>query len=262
MTNPADVPVRDASTVMLLRDDPAGAGPQVWMLTRVTNMVFAAGASVFPGGRLDDADTDLPWSGRAKQLFAEKFDCDVDLAARLVGAAVRETFEETGVLLTSPPASLPDAAPEVEAGRLRFADLLAERALAINGDALRPWARWVTPANEINARRYDTRFFVAALPDGAEAADLTSESTIGEWLGVAQALAQSDRGERYLMTPTKMNLTSIADYGTVAEIMAAAEDRSVVAVRPVLEKDAEGNLWAIMADGSRVLRISLPSASD
>jgi hypothetical protein len=139
---------------------------------------------------------------------------------------------------------------------LRFADLLAERGLAINGDALRPWARWVTPANEINARRYDTRFFVAALPDGAEAADLTSESTVGEWLGVAQALAQSDRGERYLMTPTKMNLTSIADYGTVAEIMAAAQDRSVVAVRPVLEQDAEGHLWAIMADGSRVLRIS------
>src|SRR6184192_969444 len=111
-----DQPVRDAATVVLLRDGPMGI--EAWLLTRVEKMVFAAGMSVFPGGRVDEEDADLPWSGPPPTRFAARFRCPERLARSLVGAAVRETFEETGILLTKPVAALPEARADVEAGRL------------------------------------------------------------------------------------------------------------------------------------------------
>src|SRR5882757_5628475 len=107
-----EVPIRDASTVVLLRD--GAAELEVWLLTRVTNMAFASGMSVFPGGQVDPADATLPWAGRDPLQFAADFGCDVELARSLVGAAVRETFEETGVLVTQPSADLVFAQPAVE----------------------------------------------------------------------------------------------------------------------------------------------------
>jgi 8-oxo-dGTP pyrophosphatase MutT (NUDIX family) len=253
MVKPSGVPVRDASTVLLLRDNLATGRPDVWMLTRTREMAFAAGMSVFPGGRVDDADGDLPWAGRSAQTFADEFDCDVALARALVGAAVRETFEETGVLLTTPAAALAHRQPDVEQGRMGFGELLAAHGLAIDADALRPWARWVTPETEGTVRRYDTRFFVAELPAGAEAADLTSESTVGDWIGAADALAAAKRGERMLMPPTVAMLRSIADNVSAAEVLAASASQSLVAVRPVLEVDDEGQLWTVQPDGTRRL---------
>ena len=105
MTEP--VPIRDAATVVLLRD--GADGVDVWLLTRVDQMVFAAGTTVFPGGRVDSADSGLPWSGRPPDVLAARLGCDALVARALVGAAVRETFEEAGVLLTDPPAGVPDA---------------------------------------------------------------------------------------------------------------------------------------------------------
>jgi 8-oxo-dGTP pyrophosphatase MutT (NUDIX family) len=245
------VPVRDASSVLLLRDDPESGRPSVWMLTRVTGMVFAAGASVFAGGRVDASDGDLPWAGRAPEVFAAELECDVDLARALVGAAVRETFEETGVLLTVPPASLAHLQEAVEGGALTFAQLLAENGLAIDADALRPWAHWVTPDGPGARRRYDTRFFIAALPPDAEAADLTTESTIAEWTTPTDALAAADRRERSLMTPTRMVLRSIEPFDSVEAIIAGAAGRSLAAVRPVVEVDADGVTWAVLPDGTR-----------
>jgi 8-oxo-dGTP pyrophosphatase MutT (NUDIX family) len=248
------VAIRDASTVVLLRDNASTGRPDVWMLTRTAGMTFAPGMSVFPGGRVDDADAALPWSGRPAAVFAAEFGCDETLAQALVGAAVRETFEETGVLLTQPGASLAAAQPAVEAGRVGFGDLLREHSLSIDADALRPWARWVTPASEKNPRRYDTRFFVAALPAGAEAADLTSESTVGGWTSSADAFAAYESGERDLMPPTLSVLDAIGQYASVAEVVAAAAGRSLEPVSPVIEEDADGLFWAVMADGSRVRR--------
>jgi 8-oxo-dGTP pyrophosphatase MutT (NUDIX family) len=253
---PPAVPIRDASTVLLLRDEPGAGPPSVWMLTRAEGMVFAAGASVFPGGRVHTADAELPWSGRAAQLFADDFGCELELSHALVGAAVRETFEETGVLLANPLASLAHRQREVEDGQLKFGELLAEHDLPIDADALRPWSRWITPLG--SPRRYDTRFFVAAMPAGAEAADLSTESVRAEWKTAAEALAEAERGERTLMFPTKVMLTSIAPYGSVAEIMQAAAQRSLEATQVALERDAEGRTWAVLPDGTRELGLTGP----
>ena len=230
--SPSAVPIRDAATVVLLRD--GAAALEVWLLTRVQRMVFASGMSVFPGGQVGAADAALSWSGRDAELFAADFGCDVELARALVGAAVRETFEETGVLITTPAAELSSAQPDVEAGRVGFGQLLTEHGLAIDADAVRPWSRWITPQGQ--PRRYDTRFFVAALPYGAQAADLTSESSVAGWLPVAQALAEWDAGTRSLLPPTVATLMSLRAYGTAAEVLAAAPGRSLAPVRPELRR--------------------------
>ena len=225
------MPVHDAATVVLLRDSPRGI--EAWLLTRVHRIAFASGMTVFPGGRVDAADASLPWVGRSAAEFAGDFGCPPELAAALVGASIRETFEETGVLLTAPPADLSERQPEVEAGTLDFGTLLREHGLAIDADRVRGWARWVTPEGE--SRRYDTRFFVALLPDGAQAADLTTESSVAAWVPIAQALAEVAAGERPMLPPTTAVLRSLLDFATVADVLAAAPARSLAPVAPRLK---------------------------
>jgi 8-oxo-dGTP pyrophosphatase MutT (NUDIX family) len=242
----SDVPVRDAATVVLLRD--GAAGVEVWLLTRVRQMVFAAGMSVFPGGRVDEEDEQLPLFGADLANIALRFDCDEPLAHGLVGAAVREIFEETGVLVTVPRADLSLLRADVEDGRVAFGDLLRERGLAVDASALRPWARWVTPTGEV--RRYDTRFFVAALPEGVEASHVTTEASSAEWLPIGTAIEQAQRGERGFMPPTLATLVSLREFATVAEAMAASESRSMEAVRPKLHIAADGSVSVLLPDGT------------
>jgi 8-oxo-dGTP pyrophosphatase MutT (NUDIX family) len=130
-----DVPVRDAATVVLLRDGSDGAGIEAWLLTRVTQMAFAAGMTVFPGGRVDDADSALPLVGGDFARLAARFGCSEDVARALVGAAARETFEETGVLLTVPSADLSGARSDVELGRVSFGELLRANGLSVDAPA-------------------------------------------------------------------------------------------------------------------------------
>jgi 8-oxo-dGTP pyrophosphatase MutT (NUDIX family) len=246
----ADVPVRDAATVVLLRDGVDGAGIEAWLLTRVSQMVFAAGVTVFPGGRVDDADADLPFSSTASTDVAARFGCDERLARALLGAAVRETFEETGVLLSVPSADLSELRADVEDGRLAFGDLLREHGLSVDAEGLRPWARWVTPVGEV--RRYDTRFFVGALPPGAEAQDVTTESSAAAWVGVGDALEQAQRGERVMLPPTLATLASLVPHPTVASALDAAGARSMDAIRPQLRITDGGDVFADLPDGSSV----------
>jgi len=244
------VPIRDAATVVLLRDGTAGV--DVWLLTRVDQMVFAAGTTVFPGGRVDAADSELPWSGRPPDGLALRLGCDALVARALVGAAVRETFEEAGVLLTDPPSGVLDVgtlAADVEAGRIRFGDLLRDRGLSVAPGLLHPWTRWITPVGEV--RRYDTRFFVAALPDGATPADLTSESSTAGWFPARAALAEGERGERILMPPTRAVLQSVSAYPTVSAVLAAADAQDLIPVAPVLRRDTDG-MSIVLADGTVV----------
>ncbi len=241
------VPVRDAATVALLRDGPAGI--EAWLLTRVNQMVFAAGMSVFPGGRVDAADGEVPWSGPEPETFAARFDCSPELARTLVAAAVRETFEETGVLLCAPAADLSAARADVEAGRIGFGPLLREHGLAIDAGAVHPWSRWVTP--EGGPRRYDTRFFVAALPDGAQAADVTTESSVAAWVSAAEALAQAERGERIMLPPTTRTLATVAGFGRVAEVIAAARTLAITPIRPIVRRDG-GQPAVQLPDGTLV----------
>ena len=243
-----DVEVRDAATVALVRDGTDGL--ETWLLTRVKQMVFAGGMSVFPGGRVDDADADLPFAPGAATGVAERFGCDGVLARSLLGAAVRETFEEAGVLLASPATDLSGARADVELGRVSFGELLRANGMSIDGQALRPWARWITPPGE-TARRYDTRFFVGALPGGAEAQDLTTESSEASWIGIGEALEQAQRGERGMLPPTLATLASLLPYASVAEALDAAAGRSTAPIQPEIRVVGD-RLVAELPDGTAI----------
>jgi 8-oxo-dGTP pyrophosphatase MutT (NUDIX family) len=246
----AEVPVRDAATVVLLRDAPDAAGLDVWLLTRVAQMAFAAGMSVFPGGRVDADDAQLPLQGVDVSALAARFGCSESVAHALLGAAVRETFEETGVLLSVPPLDLDldEHRAAVEAGSLSFGALLAEHDLVLDAAALQPWARWITPAGEV--RRYDTRFFVGALPAGAQAHDVTTESSAAGWVSIASAIEQAQRGERKLLPPTMATLASLLPFSTVADVLTAAGQRSLDPVEPEIVVGADGVVSVRLPDGT------------
>ncbi|GAB3958090.1 hypothetical protein GCM10029978_002250 [Actinoallomurus acanthiterrae] len=229
---------RDASTVVLLRDAPDG-GLEVYMLRRVTSMPFAPGAYVFPGGSVDarDGDRTVGWTGPSPQEWGAAFGAGETLARELVCAAVRETFEESVVLLAGP---APDtiardiSGDDWEADRLALLDrslslaaLLDKRGLVLRSDLLRPWAHWITPVFE--ERRYDTRFFVAALPAGQRTRDVSTESDQVAWVRPREAVEAARRGEMALLPPTFVTLTELAAYDTVAAVLAAER-----AVRPRL----------------------------
>lgn len=245
MTTRADVPVRDAATVVLLRDGQDGL--ETWLLTRHSDMVFAAGMSVFPGGRVAAEDADLPFAGPLDDV-ARALQCDATTARTLVGAAVRETFEETGLLLTVPSAELADARADVEAGRVSFGTLLRSHGLGVDGAAVRPWSRWVTPAGEV--RRYDARFFVCALPAGARLRDVTTESSEADWVPVSRALEQARLGERGLMPPTLITLGEIDRHATVADVLSAAVGRTISPTRPQLAIGDDGSASVTLPDGT------------
>src|SRR5262245_51757908 len=183
---------------MLLRPAPAGhaegggaPGMCVYMLRRRSSMAFAVGAYVFPGGSVDASDDDagIAWAGPDAAEWGRLLGAPAELARTLVCAAVRETFEESGMLLAWPDAGTVLAAAEDEgweedrrhllAGSLSLAQLLRRRGLVLRSDLLRPWARWITPVTE--ERRYDTRFFTAALPAGQIARDVGGEAGEAAW---------------------------------------------------------------------------------
>lgn len=238
------VPARPASTVALIRD--VDVNLEVYLLRRVPNMAFAAGMYVFPGGSVDPKDAEGSaegWVGPAPEEWADQLGTDAVTAAALVRAAVRETFEESGVLLaaslmnderTAPSVTETERA-ELEAGRLSLAALLARHRLALRADLLAPLQHWVTP--ELAPRRYDTRFFVAALPEGQEPRAAGSEADLRVWVTPADALA-SGLG---LMRPTRAALTELARYRTVAAVLAA--DRKIRRVMPRFEVTGDEVVW-------------------
>jgi 8-oxo-dGTP pyrophosphatase MutT (NUDIX family) len=226
---------RDAATVVILRDHPRH-GLQVFMLRRVASMAFAPGAHVFPGGSVDprDGDRAIAWAGPQPAEWAAAFGADETLAGQLVCAAVRETFEESGVLLAGPAADTivdDTRGADWEADRqalidrtLSFADLLDRRGLVLRTDLLRPWAHWITP--EVEPKRYDTRFFVAAIPPGQRARDVSTEADRIAWLKPADALAGARAGELALLPPTLVTLRQLTAYDSVAAVLAADRDIS------------------------------------
>lgn len=231
---------RPASTVVLLRD--AEPVPQVYLLRRTASMAFAAGMSVFPGGRVDPSDASVAdaWVGPPPAFFAERFRCSVDEAVASVAAAVRETFEESGVLLAGPSADSvvadtsgddwEDQRVALEGRSLSFADFLHGRGLVLRADLLGAWAHWITP--EFEPRRYDTRFFVAALPAGQKTRDVSGESDQVVWLAPSEAVRLVDAGELAMLPPTYVCCSEVAAYPTVADVIAAARDREIRTILP------------------------------
>ena len=242
---------RDAATVMVLRSTAVGGeggGVEVLMLRRVAAMKFAPGAYVYPGGSVDPADSDaeVGWHGPEPAEFGARLGASAEMARALVCAAVRETFEESGVLLAGPAGGGPLAqpsGPSWEADRealanseLTLAGLLARHGLVVRADLLVPWARWITPEGE--PRRFDARFFAAALPAGQIATAHAAESDLIAWVRPADAIAAAKAGEMSLFPPTAATLNDFA----VADAAAVAGDASgadrvagILAVPPVIE---------------------------
>ncbi|MBO0819870.1 MAG: NUDIX domain-containing protein [Nocardiopsaceae bacterium] len=240
---------RDAATVVIARQAPSGA-VEILMLKRPASMAFAAGAYVFPGGRVDPSDSDprIGWHGPSPEEFGVRLGAPPDAARSLVVAAVRETYEEAGLLLAGTPdgravnPSGPDWDADreaIRAGELSFADLLASRGLVIGADRIVPWARWVTPAAE--PRRYDTRFFAVVAPAGQTADGHLAEADQIAWISPDDALKAARAGEITLLPPTAATLTEFAALtGDVAGFL--AQPRAIAPIEPRIMSE-NGQAW-------------------
>ena len=243
---------KDAATVVLQRPGPRGR-PEVYLLRRRTSMAFAGGMCVFPGGGVDPRDDDhtVAWAGPPPAEWAGRLGTSEARARALVCAAVRETFEESGVLLAGPSADtvVADTTGEdweadrvaLESHTLSMTDFLDRRGLVLRTDLLGVWSGWLTPVFE--PKRYRTWFFVAHLPEGQVTRDVSSESSEVVWLDATEAADQVDRGELAMLPPTYLTCLEIGALGAaggVDAVMAASADRTVTMFMPEVEPLGEG----------------------
>ena len=258
---------RQAATVLLLRDGVPGL--EVYVLRRTKGMPFAGGMTAYPGGGVDprDGDTDIGWAGPSPAQWATAFGCDERVARELVCAAVRETFEEAGVLLAGaddgsvvPDVSGDDWEEQRQAlltRELSLAELLAGRGLALRSDLLRPFAHWITPP--VEPRRYDTKFFAAALPVGQEARHVSGEADEADWLTPSAALHELAAGTRPMLPPTSHTLGQLEPFADVASALAGSPPEPLHPISPTFEETSDGR-WAVLPDGTRIrLVVPLPS---
>jgi 8-oxo-dGTP pyrophosphatase MutT (NUDIX family) len=261
--DPYAVPVRAAATVMLVRDGERGM--EVFMLRRTSAAVFAAGMYVFPGGRLDDADASPETSARCEGRS--------DIAASQVlmvphgglaywVAAIRETFEEAGVLLAGAPgdsgfvafddadvaARFVEHRREVHAGRRSLADVCTAEDLTLRTAGIGYMSRWVTPVGE--ARRFDTRFFVARAPQGQDPLHDNSETVDSLWVRPADALDRFHSGALGMFPPTVANLEALAAYAdadaAVAAALATESTEPRPPIQPKLRVDGDGRVVELL----------------
>ena len=217
-----------AATLILMR--PAVSGPpEILMIERTATMVFAAGALVFPGGRIDAED-----HASAAQLGAGF----ADASARI--AAIRETIEEAGVAAALRPSAGAAAVREGLAAGESFADLLGRHGLALDLSALTPFARWCPTFRE--TRRFDALFFLAEAPEGATAEAHPGEAVRAFWTTAEQALEEHDAGRAHLIFPTRRNLERLALFGSIDEARADAVRHPVQTITPWIEQ-REGRDW-------------------
>lgn len=220
-----------AATLILVREA-AGQAPELLMVERAGGMAFAAGALVFPGGRIDDADREL----------AEE--TGVDPAAV---AAIRETIEETAVPIGLRP--LPDEAAALQlqdalVADRPFAELLGDHGLELDADALTPFARWVPKFHAV--RRFDTLFFIARCPAGDwQPRVIEGECAGAEWVTATDVLERDRGGSARLIFPTRRTLERLAQHASFDEIRGDALTRQIVPVTP----------WVEERDGERFIRI-------
>lgn len=244
MRSGAAVPLRDAATVLILRD--GAAGLEVFMLRRNLNSDFVGGAYVFPGGAVDDHDRhhDLEpvCQGRSDADASRRLGIDGGGLAFWV-AAIRESFEEAGVLLAYDEDGLVDLdrdetlerwqvhRTQVDAGQLTMVDLCRLEGLRLAVDGMHYFGHWITP--EGAPRRYDTRFFLAAAPPNQTPLHDDREVIANEWIRPAVAIDRAHRGDLTMMPPTISSLKAIARFDTAAEALAAAtEITSVPTILP------------------------------
>ncbi len=207
----------------------AGSSVEVHAIRRVPTMPFAPGMYAFPGGTVDprDAGADIRWTGPSPDAWATRLGQPAAAAEAIVCAAVREVFEEAGVLLAGSSATTvvgDVSGDDWEAQRaalvdrrLGFAEFLRDRDLVLRADLLAPWSRWITP--EFEPRRYDTYFFLARLPDGQITRNVGGEADLVTWMRPGAS------GDFPMLPPTRMTLDQVAEHGSVDALMEAAADR-------------------------------------
>ena len=233
-------PLRPAATVLMLRDAPAGL--EVFLMKRHSLSDVLGGAYVFPGGKVDAADAELDMATHLDQplqvLHAGLNEADINerTAGGLYVAALREAFEESGVLFAQGFA-MQDIDTARAAALLReghgFNAVLARMALRLQTRSLVPWSRWITPtAPSVMNKRFDTRFFVAAVPAGQVARHDDHETTESSWLSPRTALQQYWSGQIQLAPPQIMSLAHLSRYTRVDSVLAAARSRLPPVIRP------------------------------
>jgi 8-oxo-dGTP pyrophosphatase MutT (NUDIX family) len=255
--------VREAATVVLVRDRPR---LEVLMLRRTPRAVFSPGASVFPGGGVDPADRAPELQQRLVGSDDRAVSAEMSLPHGGAGfkvAAVRESFEEAGLLLardarTGQPIDVRDAASRAEVARWRhelnahrqsFADVLGAADAVVDTRDLHVFAHWLTPLGA--PRRYDTWFFVALAPDGDDGVHDDNELVASEWARPADALARGRAGDIELIFPTMRTLTLLSQFDTAADAIGALRN---------VARDEHGRP-AIVADGGGE-RLALPGTVD
>jgi len=272
-----EIPVRAAATVMLVRDAADGRGPgiEVFMLRRNLQSDFVGGAYVFPGGGVDDADRhrnlEPVCHGRSDADASQQLDIESGGLAYWV-AAIRECFEEAGVLLARDARGdivhFGDPAVDarfrvhreaVDTGRRALVDICEDEGLELAVDSIYYFSHWITP--EGAPRRYDTRFFVTAAPDGQVPLHDDHEVIANLWIRPADALARHRAGDFELIFPTMRSLLAIDRFATADELLAAAA--AIQDVPPILPKivEDEGGYRILLPgdDGyDRAVAISLP----
>lgn len=265
---PSPVVPRPAATVMLLRNGTAGL--EVFMVVRHDAIDFASGAVVFPGGRIDPDDHAI--AARPELCPAIAGLNATELALRV--GAIRETFEESGILLARPRGSSSLVAGprlrEIDAAqraplcdqRVSFTDVLLAEDLVLAPDLLVAFAHWITPANQ--AKRYDTHFFLALAPSDQVGVHDGTESVDSLWISPPAALEGVRAGRYKMVFPTHMNLTKLGRAGTAEAALAAARAARVVTVEPVPLRTGNGvrqlRIPAEADYGGEVFTVTLPPA--
>jgi len=249
---------RSASTILLLRDGAAAREIEVFMMVRHHQIEFNSGALVFPGGSVDAGDREI--MARPDLYSGGEGLAEVDLGFRI--AAIRETFEESGILLARPKgASAPvDAARAGEIAdahrvalcehKISFLTILADNGLQLVLDALVPYAHWITP--EGLPKRFDTWFFLAAAPPDQLGAHDGRESTDSIWVSPREAVEGGETGRFKLPFPTTRNLIRLAKQSDVKAALDDARGMSIVTVMPVMTR----------TNGGRQLRIPREAGYD
>ena len=248
---------KPAATVILVRDQPEF---QVLMVKRHHQIDFASGALVFPGGKAHRGDADERWADHATGWNA------LDPNQRTLRvAAIREAFEETGILLaqTSQGTAFEDACDatlrsQVDAGEVAFLDVVRDLGVHLRLDELAVFARWITPA--MLPKRFDTWFYMVSAPPRQVAACDGRETVDAEWIAPSEAIRLAAKGERTIVFPTLMNLKLVAEAANAQDCLLRTHQRRLVTVLPeVAIKNGERVL--ILPDDAGYGSVSVPLAS-
>ncbi len=251
-----------AATILMLRN--GASGLEVFMVVRHHQIDFASGALVFPGGKVDAGDSEV-------RAFCEGVDQADDTKLSLMVGAIREAFEECGILLARNKGesalisgdalqSLDHYRDPLNKGDISILGFLEENNLVLACDRLHPFAHWITP--DMMPKRFDTHFYLAVAPDDHLAVHDGHESVDSIWISPTDALAGADNGKYTIIFPTRLNVEMLGESSSVTNALEMASERTIVPVLPWTEKREDGVYLMIQKEaGYRVSEIKMDGKS-